>query len=82
MNIQILSSHWNYMRFLRLGLGVYIGIQAFETQSILSSLLAAFLLYQVVTNTGCCAANGCATPTKKNNSDNTEDEEYEEITSK
>jgi hypothetical protein len=65
MNVQTLLSDWNLMRFIRLGLGVYIGIQAFETQSILSGLLAAFLLYQVVTNTGCCAANSCAIPTKK-----------------
>jgi hypothetical protein len=82
MNIQTLLIDWNFTRFVRLGLGVYIGIQAFETQSILSGILATFLLYQVVTNTGCCAANGCAVPKKKNNSDNTEDVEYEEITSK
>ena len=82
MNMQTLLSDWNFMRFVRLGLGVYIGIQAFETQSILSGLLAAFLLYQVVTNTGCCGANGCAIPPKKNNSNTTEDVEFEEITSK
>ena len=82
MNMQTLLSDWNFMRFVRLGLGVYIGIQAFQTQSILSGILAAFLLYQVVTNTGCCGANGCAIPTKKNNTDTTEDVEFEEITSK
>ncbi|HEY4629236.1 MAG TPA: hypothetical protein VIH02_08150, partial [Flavobacterium sp.] len=73
MNLQSLLNDWNLMRFVRLGLGVYIGIQALETQSILSGLLAAFLLYQVVTNTGCCGANGCAIPTKKNNTDTAED---------
>jgi hypothetical protein len=82
MNAQALLIDWNLMRFVRLGLAVYIGIEAFETQSILSGLLAAFLLYQVVTNTGCCAANGCAIPKNKKNSDNTSDVEYEEITSK
>lgn len=82
MNIQTLLSDWNLMRFVRLGLGVYIGMQAFETQSILSGLLAAFLLYQVVTNTGCCGANGCAIPTKKSNTDTVEDVEFEEIKSK
>lgn len=65
MNLQTLLSDWNVMRFVRLALGVYIGIQAYETQSILSALLAAFLLYQVVTNTGCCVANGCAIPKKE-----------------
>jgi hypothetical protein len=81
MNVQTLLGDWNFMRFVRLGLGAYVGIQAFETQSILSALLAAFLLYQVVTNTGCCATNGCAIPTKKKNT-TTEDVEFEEITSK
>ncbi|MFT7164902.1 MAG: hypothetical protein ACI9CZ_001484 [Flavobacterium sp.] len=53
MAMQTLLGDWNFTSFFRLGLGVYIGIQAFQTQSILSGLLAAFLLYQVVTNTGC-----------------------------
>jgi hypothetical protein len=44
---------------------IYIGIQAFQTQSILSGLLAGFLLYQVVTNSGCGGTNGCAVPLKK-----------------
>jgi len=70
------------MRFVRLGLGVYIGIQAFETQSIFPGLVAAFLLYQAVTNTGCCGTNGCAIPTKKHNTNTSEDIEFEEITSK
>jgi hypothetical protein len=82
MNLQTLLSDWNFMRFVRLALGVYIGFQAFETQSIISGLLAAFLLYQVVTNTGCCGSNGCAIPAKKNSTDTTEDVEFEEITSK
>jgi hypothetical protein len=63
MNVQTLLSDWNFMLYsswIR-RLHRYTG---FETQ-ILSGLLAAFLLYQVVTNTGCCAANGCAIPAKK-----------------
>lgn len=82
MNVQTLLSDWNFMRFVRLALGVYIGIQAYQTQSILSALLAAFLLYQVITNTGCCGANGCAVPLKEKNNDTVQDVEYEEITTK
>lgn len=81
MNLQTLLSNWNFMRFIRLALGVYIGIQAFETQSIISGLLAAFLLFQAITNTGCCGANACTIPTKKNNTDTTEEVEFEEIKS-
>lgn len=82
MNVQTLLSDWNFMRFVRLALGVYIGIQAYQTQSILSAILAAFLLYQVITNTGCCGANGCAVPLKEKNNDTVQDVEYEEITTK
>jgi hypothetical protein len=32
------------MRFVRLALGTYIGIQAYQTQSILSALLAGFII--------------------------------------
>ena len=82
MNVQTLLSDWNFMRFVRLALGVYIGIQAYQTQSILSAILAAFLVYQVITNTGCCGANGCAVPLKEKNNDTVQDVEYEEITTK
>jgi hypothetical protein len=69
------------MRFVRLALGTYIGIQAYQTQSILSALLF-FLLYQVLTNSGCCATNNCSVPRKKKNNDAVEDAECEEITTK
>jgi hypothetical protein len=41
---------------------VYIGIQAYQTQSILSGLLAGFLL-SVVTNSGC--GGECSATAKK-----------------
>ena len=70
------------MRFVRLALGTYIGIQAYQTQSILSALLAGFLLYQVITNSGCCATSNCSVPLNKKNNDAVEDVEYEEIITK
>lgn len=82
MNIKSLLSGWNLMRFIRLGLGIYISIQAFQTQSILSGILAVFLFYQVLTNTGCCGTAGCSLPAKKSNSDAIEAVEFEEITTK
>jgi hypothetical protein len=44
MNVQHLVSDWHFMRFVRLALGTYIGIQAYQTQSILSALLAGFII--------------------------------------
>jgi hypothetical protein len=76
MNVQTLLS-WNFM-LIRLGLGVYIGIQAFETQVyslvFLLSCLSGRYKYWLL-------CSEWLRHTKKNNSDNTEDVEYEEITS-
>ena len=79
MNKETLLSGWNFMRFLRLGIGIYIGIQTIETQSIFSGVVAVFFLFQAITNTGCCGSNGCSVPIKKSNSDKNEIEEFEEI---
>lgn len=82
MNTQNLLEDWHFMRFVRLALGTYIAVQAYQTHSILSGLIAGFLLYQVITNSGCGGANGCALPFKKKNNDTVEEVEYEEITTK
>lgn len=79
MNKETLLTDWNLMRILRLGLGIYIAVQAIETQSALSGVVAVFFLFQAVTNTGCCGSNGCAVPTNKNNPNTNEEVEYEEI---
>ena len=79
MDKEILFQNWNFMRLLRLGLGIYIAVQAVETLSVFSGVVAAFFIFQAVTNTGCCGSNGCSVPTKKSNSDKTEEIEFEEI---
>lgn len=79
MTKETLLTDWNFMRILRLALGIYIAVQAIETQSLFSGVVALFFIFQAVTNTGCCSSNGCSVPIKKNNSDKTEEVEYEEI---
>jgi len=74
-----LLTDWNFMRILRLGLGIYIAVQAVETHSILSGIFAGFFIFQAITNTGCCGSNGCAVPTKKSNTDKIEEIAYEEV---
>ena len=79
MDKQPLLTNWNFMRFLRLGIGIYIAVQAIETQSAFSGVVAVFFIFQAVTNTGCCGSNGCAVPIKKSNPDKTEEVDFEEI---
>ncbi len=79
MDKETLLTDWNFMRIIRLGLGIYIAVQAVKNLSILSGFFAAFFIFQAITNTGCCGAKGCSIPLKKNNSDSIEEVEYEEI---
>jgi hypothetical protein len=76
---QTLFTNWHFMRWLRLGLGLVIGIQAIQNHEPVLGLLSAFLLFQAVTNTGCCGANGCAVPTSKKPSHKQEEIEFEEL---
>jgi hypothetical protein len=79
MNKETLLKDWNFMRILRLVLGIYIAVQAVESLSLLSGVIATFFLFQAITNTGCCGSNGCAVPTKNSKTDTVEEVEYEEI---
>ena len=79
MTKETLLSNWHFMRWLRLGLGIYIAIQAIETRSLLSGVVAGFFIFQALTNTGCCGSNGCTVPLKKSKSDATEEVNFEEI---
>lgn len=67
MTKETLFTNWDFMRFLRLGLGIYIAFQAVETQSMISGIFGAFFIFQAVTKTGCCGSKGCAVPIKKKN---------------
>lgn len=76
-----LLTDWNLMRWLRLVLGLFISVQAVQNHDTLAGTIAALLLLQVVTNTGCCGTQGCAAPMNKNKSADLEKVEYQEIDS-
>ncbi|MBK5277963.1 MAG: hypothetical protein JJE09_03765 [Bacteroidia bacterium] len=76
---QTLFTNWHFMRWLRLGIGIFISVQAIQMHDVFSGFIAAFLLIQVVTNTGCCGASGCAVPTSKQQSNKIEEVEFDEI---
>ena len=79
MDKQTLLTNWNFMRILRLGIGVYLAVQAIDTQSAFAGVVAVFFLFQAITNTGCCGSNGCAVPVKKSNTDKIDEVDFEEI---
>lgn len=75
---QVIFSNWNFMRFLRLVLGIAIIVQSVIVKDWAMGLLGLAFTAMPVFNIGCCGANGCATPLKKR-TDNTKDVTYEEV---
>jgi hypothetical protein len=76
---QTLLSNWNFMRVIRLVLGIFIMVQAVVVKDWTMGLLGIFFTALPVLNIGCCGAGGCATPPKKNAATNTKDITYEEV---
>lgn len=76
-----LFTNWHFMRWLRLGLGIFVAIQAVQLHDALAGMVAALLLLQVVTNTGCCGAGGCSVPATKTKENQDEMVSYEEVKS-
>ncbi len=79
MNLQTLLTGWNFMRFLRLGVGIFIGIQAVLYHDVLSGLIASVFLLQAATNTGCCGSSGCTTNTNYKSKNTIQEVEFEEV---
>jgi hypothetical protein len=72
-------SNWHFMRWLRLAVALFIGIQALQTRDAFAGFVAAFFLFQALTNTGCCTSGSCQTNTKQKKSDTSEEVTFEEI---
>jgi hypothetical protein len=77
-----LFTNWHFMRWLRLGLGLFVAVQAIQHHDALAGLIACFFLFQAITNTGCCGTQGCAVPTPSKKDIKPEDVEFEEINQK
>lgn len=55
----LLMTGWSFMRILRIVLGAMLIIQSVQMNSWPAGLLGGFLMFQGITNTGCCGASGC-----------------------
>lgn len=79
--LNTLLSGWNILRIIRLILGVMLLVQAFQTKFWGAGLLGSLLLFQAITNTGCCGAGGCGVPVSENNKNtkSIDSIEYEEV---
>lgn len=75
---QTLFTNWHLMRWVRLGIGILVMYEAIVTLDMLVGTIAAFFLFQALSNTGCCGAQGCATPIR-NHLDDSQEIYYKEI---
>lgn len=72
--------NWDFMRILRLGMGLWVIYTSFTDHQPLFGLFGAFFVYQAVMNIGCCGSGGCSIPdNKRNDNSQTKDIDYEEV---
>ncbi len=84
MNIikQTLFYNWNLMRLIRLALGIILVVQAYQVHDIFPGLIGALLLFQALSNTGCCGVGNCIVPPVKRDIVHTDNTLFEEIKDK
>jgi len=75
----MLFTGWHFMRWFRLIAGIIIGYQAIQFHDPIPGLIAAFFIYQAITNKGCCGTNNCVVPYTKVKEENIEEVTYTEI---
>lgn len=75
---QTIFYNWNFMRFIRLVLGIFIIVQGVMAKDWGIGLLGIFFTAMPLLNIGCCGAGGCSVPVKKR-TENIKDVSYEEI---
>ena len=62
---QTILSNWTLIRFLRLGMGIAILVQAIIAKDVLFTFAGILFTAMPVFNVGCCGTAGCAAPPKK-----------------
>ena len=68
---------WNFMRILRLGLGIAIIVQGIVAKETMTMVLGAIFGGMALANIGCCGTNSCAINNRSTNKTQTID--YEEL---
>jgi hypothetical protein len=73
-------ANWNFMRALRLVLGVIIIVQGIQATEWMYAIAGILLSGMAIANIGCCGVGGCNVPFKKVNPTISNQEiNYEEI---
>ena len=76
---QRVFTNWNFARFFRLGIGLWMLVWGIQTRDWAIALFSALFIFMALSGTGCCGAQGCAIPDKKVNETPATEVDYEEI---
>ncbi|MDE3212910.1 MAG: hypothetical protein KGM98_06720 [Bacteroidota bacterium] len=78
---QTLLHNWNFMRIIRLAIGVWALVSAIQTREPLVGFMGLVLMGMALLNQGCCGASGCNTYTerKPEGTEEPEEAQYEEV---
>lgn len=73
-----LYKNWNFVRLLRLAMGIFLVVEAVQSRMWMLVAVGAVFVVMPLLNVGCCAAGNCSVPSRdsKNSSDEVH---YEEI---
>lgn len=76
--LNTILKNWNFVRLLRLAIGIFLLVEASLSQNWFLVAVAALFVLMPLLNFGCCATGNCSVP--QNNPKKSSDEvEYEEI---
>ena len=75
--MKAILQRWNFMRILRLGLGIAILVQGIVAKETMTMVLGVIFGGMALANIGCCGTNGCAINNRPTN--NTQKIHYEEL---
>lgn len=76
--IQNIFKNWNFVRILRLAMGIFLVVEAVKSGMLFLVLVGAVFVAMPLLNIGCCATGNCSVPTR-NSKNNRDEVEYEEI---
>lgn len=78
-SLKTIGRNWHFIRILRVVLAIAILAQSWYAKDSTTAIVGVLLLLMGVFNIGCCGANGCYTPVKKNKKASPNDPVYEEV---
>jgi hypothetical protein len=77
--MKVLFTNWNWMRIIRLLLGVIVIVHGVSNGEALYAVIGGMLVLMAFANVGCCGARGCAATQRKSGVREEKEIVYEEV---